>query len=44
MPEQRKLEKWTISAKVEKGGPYRVIRTGYWPIRLQESRSISVAI
>ena len=31
-------------AKVEKGGPYRVIRTGYQPIRLQESRSVSVAI
>ena len=22
-------EKWTISAKVEKGGPCRIIQTGY---------------
>ena len=29
MPEQRKLEKWTISAKVEKDGLYRVIWAGY---------------
>ena len=30
MLEQWKLEKMDdISAKVEKGGPYRVIRTGY---------------
>ena len=33
-----------IFCKIEKGGPYRVIRTGYQPIRLQESRSVSVAI
>ena len=29
MPEQWKLENGRFSAKVEKGGPYRVIRTGY---------------
>ena len=29
MPEQRKLGNGRFSAKVEKGGPYRVIRTGY---------------
>ena len=44
MPEQRKLESGRFSAKVEKGGPYRVIWTGYYPIRLQKSRSVSVAI
>ena len=44
MPEQRKLENVRFSAKIEKGGPYRVIRTGYQSIRLQESRSVSVAI
>ena len=38
------LKNERLSAKAEKGGPYRVIRTGYWPIRLQESRSVSVAI
>ena len=43
MPEQRKLENGRLFAKVEKGGPYRVIRTGYKPIRLQESRSVSAA-
>ena len=29
MPEQRKLENGRFSAKVEKRGPYHVIRTGY---------------
>ena len=29
MPEQRKLENLQFSSKVEKGGPYRVIRTSY---------------
>ena len=44
MPEQRKLENGQFSAKIEKGGPNRVIRAGYYPIRLQESQSVSVAI
>ena len=26
MSEQRKLEKWTISAKIKKDNPYRVLR------------------
>ena len=42
MPEQRKFENGRFSAEVEKRGPYRVIRTGYWPVILQESRSVSV--
>ena len=29
MLERRKLENGRFSAKIEKGGPYRVIRTGY---------------
>ena len=29
MAEQRKRESGQFSAKVEKGGPYRVILTGY---------------
>ena len=44
MPKQREPENGRFSAKVEKAGPYRVVRTGYWPIKLQKSRSISVAI
>ena len=44
MPEQQELDKERFSAKVEKGGPYRVIRIGYQSIRLQESRSVSVTI
>ena len=38
MPEQRKPENGRFSTKVEKGGRDRVRRTGYEPIRLQESR------
>ena len=30
--------------KIKKGGPYRVILTGYQPIRLQENRSLPAAI
>ena len=42
---QYKLEKWTIVSKnLKESGLCRVIRTGYWPIRWQESRSVSVAI
>ena len=44
MPEQRNLKIGRFSAKVKKVGPYRVIRTGCQPIRLQKSRSVSVAI
>ena len=35
----RNLKNGWFSAKVGKGGPYRVMRSGYKPIRLQESRS-----
>ena len=38
------LKIYDLSSKIEKGGPYCVIGTGYQPIRLQESRSVSVAI
>ena len=44
MLKQYKLEKWTIvSENLKESGLCRVIRTGYWPIRWQESRSVSVA-
>ena len=41
VPEQRKLGNGRFSEKVEKGGPYRVIRTSYQPIRLLPFNKVS---